>query len=132
VAGRFLCELHPGGQPEFGVDVREVGLHGAWRDEKPCGDVVIGQPFADQLHHLTFGRGERRPAVGGPFALTTAALRVRDRLLGGQGGAIGLGIVEVLIAQRITQRRDRGLIIGIPDLESGFARALPDGLRSAE
>ena len=29
VAGRFLGELHAGGQPELGVDVGEVGLHGA-------------------------------------------------------------------------------------------------------
>ena len=29
VAGCFLGELHPGAQAEFGVDVGEVGLHGA-------------------------------------------------------------------------------------------------------
>ena len=29
VAGGFLDELHARGQPEFGVDVGEVGLHGA-------------------------------------------------------------------------------------------------------
>ena len=29
VAGRFLDELHAGAEPEFGVDVGEVGLHGA-------------------------------------------------------------------------------------------------------
>ena len=28
VAGYFLDELHAGGQPEFGVDVRQVGVHG--------------------------------------------------------------------------------------------------------
>ena len=28
VAGCFLDELHAGGEPEFGVDVREVGVHG--------------------------------------------------------------------------------------------------------
>src|SRR4029078_2048087 len=28
VPGCFLNELHPRGQPEFGVDVGEVGLHG--------------------------------------------------------------------------------------------------------
>jgi ATP-dependent Clp protease ATP-binding subunit ClpC len=30
VAGCFLDELHARGQAEFGVDVGEVGLHGAW------------------------------------------------------------------------------------------------------
>ena len=29
VAGSLLCELHAGGRSEFGVDVGEVGLHGA-------------------------------------------------------------------------------------------------------
>jgi hypothetical protein len=29
VAGRLLGELHARGEPEFGVDVGEVGLHGA-------------------------------------------------------------------------------------------------------
>ena len=29
VAGRFLGELHPRRKTEFGVDVGEVGLHGA-------------------------------------------------------------------------------------------------------
>jgi hypothetical protein len=30
VARCFLRELYAGGEAEFGVDVREVGLHGAW------------------------------------------------------------------------------------------------------
>jgi len=30
VSGCFLRELHAGGDAEFGVDVGEVGLHGAW------------------------------------------------------------------------------------------------------
>ena len=29
MAGRFLGELHARGQPQLGVDVGEVGLHGA-------------------------------------------------------------------------------------------------------
>jgi hypothetical protein len=29
MAGCFLGELHARGEAEFGVDVREVGLHGA-------------------------------------------------------------------------------------------------------
>src|SRR5271156_5617239 len=41
VAGCFLDELHPRAEAEFGVDVGEVGLHGARRDEKPGGDVVV-------------------------------------------------------------------------------------------
>ena len=30
VAGGFLDELYAAGEAEFGVDVGEVGLHGAW------------------------------------------------------------------------------------------------------
>ena len=48
MAGRLLRELHAGGQAELRVDVGEVGLHGARRDEKSCGDVIVGQSFADQ------------------------------------------------------------------------------------
>ncbi len=46
-AGCFLGELHARGQAQLGVDVGEVSLHSAGRDEKPCGDVVIGESFAD-------------------------------------------------------------------------------------
>jgi hypothetical protein len=47
VSGSFLHELHPRANPELVVDVGEVALYGARRDEKPCSDVVVGQPFAD-------------------------------------------------------------------------------------
>jgi len=46
VAGRFLDQLHARSKPELGVDVGEVGLHGARWDEKPGGDVVIAQAIA--------------------------------------------------------------------------------------
>ena len=73
MAGCFLGELHAGGQAEFGVDVGEVGLHGARRDEKPCGDVTVGQSLADQADDVALGGGERCPAAGGSFAFVTAA-----------------------------------------------------------
>ena len=63
--GCFLSELQPRGQAEFGVDVGEVGLHGARLDEKPCRDVVVGEPFADQSDDVALGGGERaQPLVG--------------------------------------------------------------------
>ena len=46
VAGCFLHELYAAGEAKFGVDVGEVGLHGARRHEKPCRDVVVGQTLA--------------------------------------------------------------------------------------
>jgi len=45
VTPRFLNELHPGGQAELGVNVGEVGLHGARRDEKARANVFVAQPF---------------------------------------------------------------------------------------
>ena len=58
VAGRLLSELNARGQPEFRVDVGEVGLHGARRDEKPGGDVVVAESLADQADDGTVGGGE--------------------------------------------------------------------------
>jgi hypothetical protein len=39
MADRFLYQLNTGGEPKLGIDVREVGLHGAppQRDEHPDG-----------------------------------------------------------------------------------------------
>ena len=50
---------------------------------------LLAKPLADESDDVALGRGERCPAAGGAFALAAAALRVGDRLLGGQGGALG-------------------------------------------
>jgi hypothetical protein len=88
VADCFLGQLHARGEAEFGVDVGEVGLHGARRDEKPRGDVVVGVPFADESYDVALGGREGGPAAGGAFAFAATALRVGDRLLGGQGWSV--------------------------------------------
>src|ERR1700758_1789281 len=102
LAGSLLNELDARGEAEFGVDVGEVGLHGARGDEKPCGDVLVAESFADQSDDVSLGGGERGPAAGGSFAFAPAALRVGDRLVGGQGGALGPRCVKVLLAHRIS------------------------------
>jgi hypothetical protein len=48
LASRLVGQLHAGGHAEFGVDVREVGLHGPRSDEKPGGNVLIAQSLTDQ------------------------------------------------------------------------------------
>src|ERR1700733_3716373 len=58
VPRRLLNQLHARGQTEFGVDVGEVRLHGARRNEKPCGDVVVAQSFAEEAHYVQLGRRE--------------------------------------------------------------------------
>ena len=58
VAGRFLRELNTGSDTELGVNVGEVGLHGARRNEKPRSDVSAGQSFRDEPHHVALGRCE--------------------------------------------------------------------------
>ena len=50
MAGSLLNELHARGEAEFGVDVGEVGLHGARCDEKSCGNVFIADPLMDKTH----------------------------------------------------------------------------------
>ena len=59
----------------------EVGLHGASRNEKPCGDVLVGQAFADESDDVALRRGQRSPAARRAFTFTATALRVGDRLL---------------------------------------------------
>ena len=55
VSGSFLHELHPRADAELVVYVGEMALYGARRDEKPRGDVLVGQPFADQAHNIALG-----------------------------------------------------------------------------
>ncbi len=40
--------------------------------------------------------------------------------------------VEVLLAQRIPNHRDRGLVTGVPDFEAGLADGLPEGVCGTE
>ena len=44
--------------PQFGVDVLDVGLRGARADEQPCGDLAIRQAFAQQPQHLHLLAGQ--------------------------------------------------------------------------
>ena len=99
---------------------------------KPGGDVVVGEPLADQSHDVALGGGQGCPAAGGAFAFAAAALGVGDRLLGGQGRALGPCGVKVLLTQGISQHRHRGLVAGVLDLEADGAHALPDGMCRAE
>jgi hypothetical protein len=100
-------------------------LHGAGRDEKPCGDVPAGQPLADQTCDVALGRCQRGRAAGGSLALTAAALGVGDRLVAGQRRALGLGGVKVAVAHGVSQRRHRCLVVGVIDLEADCADASP-------
>jgi hypothetical protein len=65
VAGGFVDELGAGAEPEFGVDVGEVGLYRARGDEQRGGDVLVGQQVADESDDVAFGGGQRGPAAGG-------------------------------------------------------------------
>src|SRR6516165_1136864 len=132
VAGSLLGELHAGAESEFGVDVGEVGLHGARGDEKPRGDVVVGEPFADQSYDVALGGGERGPAGARPFALAATALGVRDRFFDRQRGALGPRGFKVLLAHPLTKCRHWEFEKGVEDLEADKAAALPDSVCGAE
>jgi hypothetical protein len=103
VAGGFLHQLHTGGESEFGIDVGEVGLHGARRDEQTRGNVCVGQPFADESDDVALCRGERLPPAGRSAALTAAALRVGDCVFGGQARAVGPRGVKLLLPQGVSK-----------------------------
>ena len=62
--GGLLRQLYARAEPEFGVDVGQVRLHGSWGDEQPGGDVLVAQALADEPGHVEFGPGQRRPTDG--------------------------------------------------------------------
>jgi hypothetical protein len=57
MARGLLRELHPRGQSQLGVDVGEMGLHGARGDEQPRGDVLVAQALSDESHDVELGTG---------------------------------------------------------------------------
>ena len=99
----LLGKFDPRSEAELGVYVGEVGLDGTGRNEKSCGDVLIGQTLAHQAHHVTLGRGQRCPAGRGSFAFTAAAQRVGNRLVGRHGRTLSPGGVKVRIFHGITK-----------------------------
>jgi hypothetical protein len=58
--------------------------------------------------------------------LAAATLGVSDRLLGRQRRALGPRGVKVLLSHSVPQRRHRGLVAGVPNLEPHRAHTLPD------
>lgn len=57
-------------QPQLGEDPADVGLDGTLSDHQPAGDLLVRQPFGDELEHVPFAGGERveRCGVGDPRA----------------------------------------------------------------
>lgn len=48
----FLRQLDPRGEPEFVVDMGQVGLNGTRRDEQARGDVLVAEALAHQLDNV--------------------------------------------------------------------------------
>src|SRR5689334_4698165 len=107
-------------------------LHGARRDEKACGDVLVAEPLADESHHVEFGWRQRLPTARRAFALAAAPLRVGDRLFGRQRRAFRPCGLEVRFAHRISESAYRGLIGGSVDREAHFTGATTDSLARTE
>src|ERR1700739_4163414 len=101
VAGRFLRELDTGSDTELGVNVGEVGLHGARRDEKPRADVSVRQPLRDKPRDIELCWCQRRPAAGRTLATSTAAQRVRDRFARRKCGSFVPCADELVALQRL-------------------------------
>jgi hypothetical protein len=56
VARCLLGELYSRGEAEFGVDVGEVGLHGAGRYEQPCGvSLLVSPPLSNRAMSSSAG-----------------------------------------------------------------------------
>ena len=102
--------------------MREVGVHGPGRNEEPGGDVLVGQSIGHQSHDLALGGCQRFPTGGWAFAFTAAALRLGDRLLSGQRCALGPSGVEVPVTHSLPQRRHRGVVTVLVDLEPAANR----------
>jgi hypothetical protein len=125
MAGSFLGQLYARREAKLGVHVGEVGLHGAWRDEKPCGDVFVAESLADESDDVTFGRGERYPSACRAFAFATAALCIDDRLFGGQRGTFSPPVVKFLLSQCFPIGVGRAVVAGLVMWEAGLAIAQP-------
>src|SRR5947209_5199486 len=109
-----------------------MSLHGARRDEKPCGNVLVRQTIADQPHHILLGGRQRSPTTGWAFSFTSTALRVGDCLLGGQRRALSPGVVEIMLAHSFSQRGHRGFVTRLMDFEPHSSGVMAERLRGAE
>lgn len=58
VARGLLGHLNARREAELAVDVSEVGLDSARRDEQSGGDFPVGQPLTEQPYNVIFGRSE--------------------------------------------------------------------------
>ncbi len=115
------------------------------------GIAVSGQPAGTgTLTATATGAPKRSAALAGTGTLTAiakpkatapltsqgvllaTALGVGDRLLDRQRGALGPRGIKVRLAQGIMNRRHRGLVARVPDLEADRAHTLPDGVCRAE
>ena len=132
MARGLLGQLDPRGQPKLCVDVREVCLHGAGRDEQPRGDLFVAQAFANQPDDVEFGAGQRFPAGAGPLAFPAAALRVGDGLSERQCRTLGLCCVKIVLAQHFSQRRYLAFVVSFENLETHHAHAPVGRVRSPE
>src|SRR5437762_1688105 len=81
----FGGEFGAVGDPEFGVDVGQVGLDGAAAHEQACADVGVAQPFYGQPYDALLGWGEAGPAGGRTVPLAAGPPGVGDGLWQGQG-----------------------------------------------
>ena len=56
-ASCFLNQLHARREPEFGIDVSEMGLNSARGDEQSAADVFVAKALTDEADHIVFGGG---------------------------------------------------------------------------
>jgi hypothetical protein len=75
--------------------VEQVGLHGAFGDEQPLGDLAVGQAVGGHAGHPALGRGQGVNAGQGPPAGTCAGgPELLVRVLGQGQGTATVGEVQ--------------------------------------
>src|SRR5258708_10133284 len=106
------------GKPEFGEDMGDMRLHGAYADHQLVGNGAIGFPLGDQACHLALTRGQPAEVL---LERLTERKRRRRRGCEGMRERIGCCLLLVCRTWRSTCRE------GVFHLSSLF-----DGLRKLQ
>ena len=79
---------------------------------------LLPRPSRNVLHDVELGAGQRTPAAARALAFAAAAQRVGGGLLDRQRRALGPRRIEVVLAQSIPKRSDRGFVAFVENLEA--------------
>src|SRR5918996_1069542 len=108
-------ELDAVGHAELGVDVRQVRLDGVAAHEKTGRDLGVGEAIDGQPDNLELGGGEAGPARGPSAPAAAGPPGVGHGVVEREAGTLGPGGGEVLVAERLAEAGDGGIVGGAVD-----------------